>query len=185
MRGQKPGCCRFEQGLVLTAGEDRLDSPLGSPSFAGVRQRQFLAFVETELLPQPEAQAGLTVFHTHQHHYDLTLVQRDGQRAAVLRKRVCDMVTESPLVPLPGEGPVTLQIQSDKQGYRFFAKPQGQEPVLVGQGLSQLLSTEVMAGTFTGCFFGLFCQGQPGAQARFIRFTCRYSGEENESPAPQ
>lgn len=42
------------------------------------------------------------------------------------------------------------------------------EPVKVGEGRSQLLSTEVTFGTFTGCFVGLFCQGRPGAKARFL-----------------
>ncbi len=166
---------RFDEGLILTAGEDTLDG-MGSPSFAGVRQRQFQARVEAalEFDPQESAQAGLTVFHTNQHHYDLLVTRRDGRRVAILRKRVCDMVTESDPVLLPDSGPVTLQIESYKLGYDFYVLSDGGQSVKVGAGLSQLLSTEVMAGTFTGCFFGLFCQGLPGAAARFTRFKCGY-----------
>ena len=166
LRNPHPENYRFENGLVLKAGADCLDG-MGSPSFVGVRQRQFAATVEAVLEPGKEpAEAGLTVFHTNEHHYDLLVRIQDGQRQAVLRKRVCDMVTETPPLPLP-EGPVTLEIRSQKRGYVFFANGER-----LGEGLSQLLSTEVMAGTFTGCFFGLFCQGQ--GEARFQRFRCRY-----------
>lgn len=166
---------RFDGGFVLTAGEDTLDG-MGSPSFVGVRQRQFQAQVDAVLAfdPQEGAQAGITVFHTNEHHYDLLVTRRDGQRTAVLRKRVCDMVTESDPVALLDSGPVMLQIKSHKLGYDFFVSTKDDEPVKVGDGLSQLLSTEVMAGTFTGCFFGVFCQGRPGAKARFTRFACKY-----------
>jgi len=166
---------RFDQGLVLTAGEDTLDS-LGSPTFAGVRQRQFQARVEAELEfdPQEGAQAGLTVFHTNEHHYDLLVTRKNGRRQAILRKRVCDMVTESEPVTLSDSGALVLQIQSHKLGYDFFACTEDGKPVQVGSGLSQLLSTEVMAGTFTGCFFGVFCQGEAGVPARVKRFRCVY-----------
>ncbi|RKJ41762.1 glycoside hydrolase family 43 protein [Acutalibacter sp. 1XD8-33] len=166
---------RFDRGLVLTAGPDCLDG-MGSPSFVGIRQRQFRALVEAELEPasQDRAQSGLTVFHTNEHHYDLMVTGSGDERNVILRKRVCDMVTESTPVALPGSGPVALKIQSHKWGYEFFAGTPGETLRPVGQGLSQLLSTEVMAGTFTGCFFGLFCQGSEEARARFSRFRCQY-----------
>lgn len=157
---------RFDKGLVLTAGEDVLDG-MGSPTFVGVRQRQFDTQVEAVLEFDTQAgEAGITVFHTNEHHYDLLVTRREGQRAALLRKRVCDMVTESAPVLLL-DGPVTLQIRANRMGYDFFA-----DAVQVGSGVSQLLSTEVMAGTFTGCFFGVFCQ--KGGQARVTRFACEY-----------
>lgn len=39
---------------------------------------------------------------------------------------------------------------------------------LIGEGRTQLLSTECMVFTFTGCFMGLFAEG--GGTARFQYF---------------
>lgn len=168
-------CCKFENGLVLTASEYTLDD-LGEPAFAGVRQQHFDVVAETVLEDAPAgegSQAGLTVFHTNEHHYDLLVTRLSGKRAVVLRRRVGDMVVESQPVFLPGTGKILLRVEADRLCYRFFAGPAGEEPGLVGQGRSQLLSTEIMLGTFTGCFFALFCQGQPGARARFEQFSYR------------
>ncbi len=161
-----------QNGLTLTASADTLDGQ-GSPTFAGVRQSHLDAEIETvlDLAPQEGVEAGLTVFHTNEHHYDLIVKCREGKRVAFLRRRVCDMVTESPVVPLPDSGPVSLRIKAGRLLYEFFAGPEGGALSKVGEGRSQLLSTEAMAGTFTGCFFGMFCQGNPGAKARFTRFT--------------
>lgn len=166
---------QFDNGLVLTAGEDVLDGT-GSPTFTGVRQRQFDSQVEAvlELQPREGLQAGLTVFHTNEHHYDLIAAVQDGKRCVFLRKRVGDMVTESQRAELPAGGRIALRIRSHKRGYEFWAGPQDGGLQKIGEGRSQLLSTEVMAGTFTGCFFGLFCQGAEGAQARFAGFSCKY-----------
>lgn len=163
----------LENGLVLTAGKDTLDGT-GAPTFVGRRQQHFDIAAETvlEFAPQSEqAEAGLTVFHTGEHHYDLVVTKRDGKTAAVLRRRVCDLSVESAPVFLPGHGGLRLKLEADRLNYRFYAGPAGGELQLVGEGRTQLLSTECMICTFTGCFVGLFCQGESGAKARFERFS--------------
>lgn len=168
-------CCKFEDGLVLTASQHTLDD-LGEPAFAGIRQQHFDVTAETILEDVPAGKgtwAGLTVFHTNEHHYDLLVTRLSGKRAVFLRRRAGDMVVGSQPVFLPDAGEILLRVEADRLCYRFFAGPVGEEPLLVGQGGSQLLSTEVMTGTFTGCFFGLFCQGQPGEKACFKRFSYR------------
>ena len=158
--------------MTLTAGEDGLES-LGSPSFVGRRQQHFDVAVETVLdfTPQSEkAEAGLTVFHTKDHHYDLVITQRNGQRAAFLRRRCADMLVESQPVVLPEEGKLTLTIQARQLGFEFFVQPGDGQPQSLGTASTQLISTECMICTFTGCFFGLYCQGEKGAQARFETF---------------
>lgn len=162
---------RFENGLKLTAGEDMLNS-LGSPTFVGVRQRSMEAAAEVTLdfVPQNEsAEAGLCVYHTNEHHYDLIVTKRNDKRVAVLYRRVADMDTCSTPVALPDSGPVTLKITADKLHYEFFANG-----TKVGEGRSQLLATETMSGTFTGCFFGLFCQGSAQSEASFQSFAVQY-----------
>lgn len=170
LRNPVPGAFRLDGGLVLTATEDSLND-LGSPAFVGVRQRALTQEAETVLEFDPQsdgAQAGLTVFHTNEHHYDLVVTRRDGRRVAMLYRRAADLEAWGAPVPLPESGPVTLQVKADRYHYEFFANG-----VKVGEGRTQLLSTEAMAGTFTGCFLGLFCQGEPGAAARFRSFTVR------------
>lgn len=162
---------RLENGLVLTAEQDDLSS-LGNPSFAGVRQQAFDAVAETELVFEPgdeKAEAGITVYHTNEHHYDLLVTKRNGRRVAILYRRVADIETLSTPVELPKNGAVALKIVADRLHYEFFANH-----VKVGEGSTQLLSTEAMPVSFTGCFFGLFCQGMAGEKARFTRFSLDY-----------
>ncbi len=169
LRNPAGGSCAFDQGLVLTANEDTLEG-YGAPAFAGVRQCSMAAAVETviDFTPAEErAEAGITVFHTNEHHYDLILTKRDGKRAAILRRRAADLAAETPPVHVL-EGPLSLRIECSRQEYVFFAGD-----TEIGRGRTQLLSTEVMAGTFTGCFFGVFCQGMPGEEARFLSFSVR------------
>ena len=162
---------RFDGGLALTAGEKSLDD-LGSPTFTGLRQQHLFMAATTRMdcTPSEKQQAGLTVFHTNEQHYDLAVTRREGRRCAVLRRRVGDMAVESAPVFLGEDGPVFLEVESDKLEYRFFAESAGAR-TLVGVGRTQLLSTECTRGTFTGCFVGLFCQGE--GSARFEEFQYR------------
>ncbi len=163
---------KLENGLTLIAGEDDLDS-FGSPTFLGVRQRHFDVTADAVMTfaPTEGAEAGITVFHTNEHHYDLLVTEREGRRAAILRRRAGDMQVESAPVFLPEEGDISLRIKADRLHYEFFAGAVGRELQKVGEGRTQLLSTEMMFGTFTGCFLGMACQGKMGARARFTRFT--------------
>ncbi|MCH5353733.1 MAG: glycoside hydrolase family 43 protein [Acutalibacter sp.] len=164
---------RLENGLVLTAGKDELESG-GAPTFLGVRQRQLKSTAETELefAPTTEKQeAGLTVYHTDEHHYDLVVTRRNGKRVVLLRKRVCDLLTESEPVELPESGKLVLKVEADRMQYHFFAGGTEGKLLPVGEGRTQLLSTEMMMGTFTGCFFGMFTQGE-GSEVKYTRFTC-------------
>lgn len=159
----------FENGLCLIAGEDTL-SGSGTPTFAAVRQRHFdvQAVTVLDFTPTDEqAEAGITVFHTNEHHYDLIVTLRGGKRVAILRRTVGDMQVESEPVTLPDTGELTLRIEAGKVLYRFYAGGSEDSLPLVGQGRSQLLSTEMMLGTFTGCMIGLFAQGKSGARAKF------------------
>ena len=161
---------RLEGGLCLKAGEDTL-SDLASPTFVAVRQRHFDVQATTVLdfAPTDEAaEAGVTVFHTNEHHYDLLVTKRGGKRVAILRRTVGDMQTESEPVALPDTEKITLKIEAGKLLYRFYAGS-GDALTLVGEGRSQLLSTEMMLGTFTGCMIGLFAQGKPGVEAKFCK----------------
>ena len=151
------------EGLRLAATPDDLNA-LGSPAFAGVRQRHLSMTAQTVLAAVPETgEAGFTVFHTAEHHYDLLLTRQAGAPVAILRKTVGDMTTETAPVPV-ADGPVTLTVSADPKLYRFAVNGQP-----VGEGRSQLLSTEAMAGTFTGVLLGVVAQR--GGEALFRSFS--------------
>ncbi|MCI8929788.1 MAG: glycoside hydrolase family 43 protein [Lachnospiraceae bacterium] len=148
--------------LSLTGNSVGLDD-LDSPTFIGRRQQHFdmWASVWLEMETQSgEDGIGLTVFHTNEHHYDLMVTKREGKRCAVLRKRVGDMRTESAPLFLPGKGALLLKVESDKLEYRFFAGIDESRLKMVGSGRTQLLSTECMVMTFTGCYVGIFAEGK-------------------------
>ena len=148
--------------LGLTAGADSLDD-IGSPTFLARRQQHFDVCAQTSVDFLPETQndqAGITVFHSNEHHYDLVVTRRNGVRAAVLRKRVGDIQTQTTPMSLPEHGNILLRIDSTRLDYSFFAGVDENNMQLIGQGRTQLLSTECMVHTFTGCFIGLFAQGK-------------------------
>lgn len=147
--------------LGMTASDDFLDD-CGSPTFIGKRQQHFFAVAETVMDFSPEnetSQAGITVFHTNEHHYDLIVTRKNGRKVILLRKRVGDMVTESAPVYVSEKMPLVLCVNASKLEYTFSAGVLGEPLQLIGRGRTQLLSTECMVSTFTGCFFGLFAQG--------------------------
>ncbi len=160
----RPGCVK------LTGCSYSLND-CESPAFIGRRQQHFRVEVQVRADAVPEVPghaAGLTVFHTNEHHYDLMITERNGERAVLLRKVVGDMQTEVGCRYFPGKERLYLSIDADKLEYRFFAGTCEGNLERIGTGRTQLLSTECMPMTFTGCFFGLFAES--GITAWFDRF---------------
>ena len=142
-----------------------------SPAFIGRRQQHFFvrAQVRADVLPEStEYAAGLTIFHTNEHHYDLMVTERGGKRVVLLRKVVGDMQMEVGCRHFSGEERLYLTVEADKLEYRFSAGVSKAGMEIIGTGRTQLLSTECMPMTFTGCFFGLFAEG--GVTVWFDRF---------------
>lgn len=157
-----------QQGLTLSGSETTLDD-LDTATFLGVRQQQFDQRYETRIRISGEGgYAGMTVFHTAEHHYDLC-VRRQGKGCAVtVRKRVADILVESDDVCFDDTDTLVLRIEANRNEYTFFAGPEEGQLVTIGTGRTQLLSTEAMPCTFTGCFAGLFAQGDTQAVFRYF-----------------
>jgi len=157
-----------EQGLMLR-GSDTTLSDIETSTFLGVRQRQFAMTYETQMrLSGEKGCAGMTIFHTAEHHYDLCAQRRKGEVALWLRKRVADMQTETAPVLVGDTDSVLLRIQADRDLYTFYAGTDGDGMMRIGTGRTQLLSTEAMPCTFTGCFAGLFAEGETEAVFRYF-----------------
>lgn len=146
-------------GLTLRGTAATLDDA-ASPTFVGVRQQQMELTCEASLQVSGTGCAGLSVYHNREHHYDLC-VRREGADLLVwLRRRVADLLAESKPVRIDQTDRVELQVVAARDRYEFFVGPSTDQLVPVGTGSTQLLSTEVMRGTFTGCIFGLFAEGE-------------------------
>ena len=162
---------RTEPGITLTGCADTL-SDGRNPTLLIARQNAFDIRYQTQLRVSGKGLAGITVFHTNEHHYDLCVQAREGGVAVWLRRQVADMFAESLPVFFENATDLTLRIEADKMMYTFFAGPAGEALTKIGTGSSQLLSTEVMRCTFTGCFAGIFAEGEETAV--FDYFSCDY-----------
>ncbi|GCF07552.1 glycoside hydrolase family 43 protein [Dictyobacter arantiisoli] len=147
---ERPGWLRF-YGSPLT-----LDS-LDAPAFVGRRQQHFVCCVETllDFSPSQEGhEAGLTVLANEQHHYEIAVLYKEGERWIIVRRRIGDLVAvvaQEPLAP----GLVTLTIQATVSAYSFCYALAGQPARHLASASTRYLSTEV-AGGFTGVYFGLY-----------------------------
>ena len=157
-----------EEGLVLTGSETTL-SDIDTSTFLGVRQQQLDVVYETKLTLTGEGGcAGIAIFHTAEHHYDLAVSQREGGLSAALRKQVADIFVETAPVFFENAESLVLRIRADRNLYTFLAGPDADHLAVIGTGRTQLLSTEAMPCTFTGCFAGLFAEGDARAAFRYF-----------------
>jgi xylan 1,4-beta-xylosidase len=145
------------------------DAPFaGSQStFAGKRQTEFVFEANTQLEFDPTGdgeEAGLSVFHREEYHYDLYVTRRGGSRVVVLRKTVGDIVVEAAL-PIEN-GSVRLRVVGDAGKYTFSFSVGADLFRVAGTGLTQLLAAEVV-GSWNGMLIGVFAagNGQPEASA--------------------
>ena len=156
-----------KSGVTLRGSEATLDE-LKTVTFFGVRQQQFGLNYTTEMTLSGDGKAGMTVFHTNEHHYELFAERKNGGMEVTLRRRVVDMLIESEPVFFPGTDTLTLCIKANRLRYTFLAGKAGEEMKEIGTGSTQLLSTECMNCTFTGCFVGLTAQGDCEAKYRYF-----------------
>ena len=156
---------------LLLHGTDVTLNDGKSPTFVGRRQQHFCMCTEVRIKCRPQtadAFAGMTVYHTNEHHYDFGITNHGGRLRLLLRKHVGDMETTD-MYSLPEcETYILLRIEADRLEYRFSAGPDGEHMQYFGSGRTQLLSTECMVMTFTGCYIGLFAE--KGAEAVFGEF---------------
>lgn len=161
-------------GLAIRGCTETLDTE-GQPTWVGRRQQHFCCTVKAGLIFSPRTdkeEAGLTVYQTPEHHYDLVITKRAGKRIAFLRKTAGDMKTESSPVFLP-DGEIQLEIQSDRLEYTFFIHFDKARTKL-GSGRTQLISTEAMLyQNFTGTYLAMYAVSmeKPSSEALFTSFT--------------
>lgn len=164
LRNPNPENYALRDGSLILRGSAFTLSDLESPAFLGVRQQQFTVSWQTEIrLAGENGCAGITVFHNAQQHYDLCVKRRPAGYAVTLRRKVADMETETQPVLFENIDSLVLRVDAQKLMYTFRAGTSEESLITVGTGSTQLLSKEVMPCTFTGCFAGLFTEGETEA----------------------
>lgn len=176
LRNPVPSNYKVKDGLTLTGGDPL--SSRGDVTFLGVRQTQMNLTAQTEVSLSGKGEAGLSVYHTEENHYELLVSKKEGGLSVQLRRQAADLVSLSDPVFFPGASSLTLEVSAESFKYRFFAGESENDLSEIGAGSTQLLSTETMRGTFTGCFFALFAQGD--VEARFPYFTVTESDSQRE-----
>lgn len=119
-----------------------------SPTFVGLRQRDFCGEVSCEVRLDG-GEAGLTVYMSEWEHYDLAL--RPGE--AVLKLHIGDAKHLAARIPLTGKQ-AKLTIRMEPKAYHFYVSD-GAREFCLGHAQSKYLSTEVSGG-FTGVMLGLY-----------------------------
>jgi alpha-N-arabinofuranosidase len=144
-------------GWLRLYGSPRTLDDLDSPAFVGRRQQHFNASARALLDFRPEDEGhetGLTILMNERHHYELAVIQEQGSRWIIVRRRIGDLIAIVARTMVE-DGPIELEIQAETDTYTFLSTMTGQPAKRLATGATQYLSSEV-AGGFTGVYFGMY-----------------------------
>lgn len=154
-------------GWLTLQGAATTLADAASPTWVGRRQQHLSGRVATlvDFVPGHDGEeAGISVYMNPDHRYEIAVGRASGRRVVFVRQRVgpfLEKVTAS--VPLEGNEPVVLQVDSTPEEYSFaFGVALSGKPPLastpLGKAATRYLSSEV-AGGFTGVYYALFATG--------------------------
>ncbi len=151
---------------VLSGTDITLDM-VDSPTFVGLRQRDFNADISVEVDVE-NGEGGLTMFTTENEHYDVAVREAEGGFEAALKLNIGGIKHVQKTVPLKN-GKAVLKVAASNYGYSFGIV-EDCEYTELGFGFSKYLSSEVAEG-FTGVMMGIYAVG---GRAGFRNFSCEY-----------
>lgn len=154
-----------DEKFILRGSKISLDEP-GSPTFIGIRQRDFVGRLSCKLSANGGV-SGVSVFMDESHHYDLCIAEADGEFFGELYVRLGSSKSVQKLVHL-NSGEAELEISFNNFCYNFSINGES-----LGIMETRYVSSEVALG-FTGVIFGLFSTG--GGSAEFTGFSTAYNG---------
>lgn len=155
--------------VTLQGTDITLDTPL-SPTFIGIRQRDFNAVITCDVT-LTDGEAGITLYMDENHHYDLALRKVGSEYKVARRLNVGDIKSVESEESLGAGNQATLIIKANAERYTFLFNSDGKDVVL-GTAQTRYLSSEV-AGGFTGVLIGLYASGK-ASLATFTNFKCEY-----------
>ena len=146
---------------VTLHGTDITLNDVDSPTFIGIRQKDFVCDIECEVNIDL-GEGGITVFMDEKQHYDVAVRKTKNGYEAISRLTIGEAMCIKRSVALTSNK-AKLKITSDNFNYNFYLI--NDEEVHLGYAQTRYLSTEVAAG-FTGVFIGLYATGNNRAGFR-------------------
>lgn len=158
--------------VKLKGTEVTLDVP-ASPTFIGIRQKDFNAVISCEI-SLASGEAGITLYMDENHHYDLALRKRQHGYEVIERLNIGDIKSVEKAIDLSHCNHAALVVKATPTHYSFYVQMDGTE-TLLGAAQTKYLSSEI-AGGFTGVLIGLYATGEDDdSNAVFTNFSCVYS----------
>ena len=111
-----------------------------------------------EFDPQVDGEeAGLTVFMTELHHYEIGVAREGGERVVFVRRRIGDLsaVVAREVITTTR---ITLQVQATAEAYTFGYRSGDQAARTLATGSTRFLASEIEGG-FTGVYLALYATG--------------------------
>lgn len=161
----------FTDKLVLKGTDITLED-VDSPTFIGMRQRDFVCDVSCDVTLD-KGEAGITFYMTENEHYDLAVRKTGNGYEAALKLNIGGIKHIQHTIPLEN-GKAKLVVHADALKYTFCIQD-GDNEITLGCGNTKYLSSEV-AGGFTGVIIGLYAVYADNAV--FTNYHCLYSREQ-------
>lgn len=123
----------------------------------------FEATMHLEFSPEEGEEAGLTIYMSNLHHYEIALTKLDGEQCLIIRRQIGKLKAIEEKIPYE-DSKVVLKLIGRREEYSFAYSADGTNFTTLGGGESQYLSTEA-GGCFTGNMIGLYASGN-GKEAK-------------------
>lgn len=168
LRHPKDSSYELYDDKAVLHGSDITLSDIDSPTFIGLRQRDFCGEICCKVRID-SGEAGIALYMNELEHYDIALRKIGEDIEILLRLNIGGIKHIQETVSL-NQTEAELIIRMDNMNYSFFVKYYGADRFL-GSAQTKYLSSEVSGG-FTGVIIGLYAAG--GNTAVFTDFRCEY-----------
>lgn len=145
----------FKDNTLKLIGTDKTLDDVASPTFIGLRQKDFNATITCEVSVE-SGEGGITIYMDEQQHYDLYARKIDDGYIITEKLNIGDIKHIQNSIPIGECSSVILEITSNNFVYNFNVIVNGTKHNL-GMAQTKYLSTEVASG-FTGVIVGLYAQ---------------------------
>ena len=132
----------------------------------------FDATMHLNFTPAEGEEAGLCIYMSNKHHYEIALTKIDGEQCLIIRRQIGKLKAIEEKVPYEGSD-VVLQLNGRRREYNFSYSKDGKEFTTLGGGESHYLSTEA-GGCFTGNVIGLYASGN-GKEAENDAYVTKFT----------
>ncbi len=167
----------LENKAILHGTDITLDQ-VASPTFLGIRQREFNMNLEAAVSID-DGEAGITVYSCENEHYEVAVRKAGDGYEALLRLNIGGIKQVQKVQKLSAHK-ARLYVSCDGGSYSFSVKPitekgTSEDAFYLGSGQTKYVSKEVSEG-FTGVILAMYAVGQNTAE--FTEFCVTYKERE-------